>query len=556
MILALHRLRRDEEGQTLVLAAVFGLILALCVLGTVNVGRAAYDKMQLQTAADGAAYSQAAVGARVMNFTAYTNRAMVVHYASIMALSAYQAYFHFLWAAAKPALQLAGLFPPLAGPMQAIIKFLGVLLNVVDGVVAVMTPLICAANLLLYGFQEGAWFSFAARLVNLPPEAHSGDLPGKQYKSLGGLWNGLLALGNTFSWAQVRGYALAGNPLQLMGQNTFDSFKIIYNAKDDNVQMARMHMVEVANSARQPWVAYGDKANSLSLLPGPRHWWLGASWVGLGAVARTELGSFDPKNGGFVGSILKGSGQVWSGNRLEIDAAKKLPWPCGFTEVKFSLFSLAMMDRFFPLPRPNDNGYALGYQPTSKGICGGILKGLLNLFFGGLLGTVGTAMQTSATATFKQMPGLFKQRLFWISPYVSFSPRANATPGPTPAGAPGNFNQPDFIVGMNKSATDYNSDLGASNVFGRKFQVKIGGGLNTGVTDFRMTNTATIPTLPSGITAFAAAQVYYHRPGDWKEMPNLFNPLWGARLMPVLESNVAAKIGLANNAIFKQFILH
>ena len=55
-----HQLRRSEEGQTLVLAAIFGLVLMLCVLGTVNLGRAVYDKVQLQAAADSAAYSEAA----------------------------------------------------------------------------------------------------------------------------------------------------------------------------------------------------------------------------------------------------------------------------------------------------------------------------------------------------------------------------------------------------------------------------------------------------------------------------------------------------------------
>ena len=85
MMAKIHQLRRSEEGQTLVLAAIFGLVLMLCVLSTVNLGRAVYQKVQLQTAADAAAYSQAAVEARVLNFTAYTNRAMVVHYASIMA---------------------------------------------------------------------------------------------------------------------------------------------------------------------------------------------------------------------------------------------------------------------------------------------------------------------------------------------------------------------------------------------------------------------------------------------------------------------------------------
>src|SRR5437773_6375988 len=99
-----HDLKKSEEGQTLVLAALFGLVLMLCVLGTVNLGRAVYDKVQLQAAADSAAYSEAAVEARVFNFTAYANRAMVVHYASIMAQTSYLTWLHFEWGVIRPIL--------------------------------------------------------------------------------------------------------------------------------------------------------------------------------------------------------------------------------------------------------------------------------------------------------------------------------------------------------------------------------------------------------------------------------------------------------------------
>src|SRR5881398_3792303 len=116
-----HELKKSEEGQTLVLAALFGLVLMLCVLGTVNLGRAVYDKVQLQAAADSAAYSQAAVEARVLNFTAYTNRAMVVHYASIMAASAYLTWIHFLWAGIHPLLE-ALLVVPVVGDIAAAIQ--------------------------------------------------------------------------------------------------------------------------------------------------------------------------------------------------------------------------------------------------------------------------------------------------------------------------------------------------------------------------------------------------------------------------------------------------
>jgi hypothetical protein len=36
-----------------------------------------------------------------------------------------------------------------------------------------------------------------------------------------------------------------------------------------------------------------------------------------------------------------------------------------------------------------------------------------------------------------------------------------------------------------------------------------------------------------GVNAIARALVYYHRPGNWKEHPNFFNPFWRAKLAPV-----------------------
>jgi hypothetical protein len=82
--------------------------------------------------------------------------------------------------------------------------------------------------------------------------------------------------------------------------------------------------------------------------------------------------------------------------------------------------------------------------------------------------------------------------------------------------------------------------------------------------DFSYTNKdwPRVPGLPSGLqilhkglNTLAAAQVYYHRPGEWREMPNFFNPLWGARLIPVVQSNVAATLRF-NNPLFTQYLMH
>ena len=149
------------------------------------------------------------------------------------------------------------------------------------------------------------------------------------------------------------------------------------------------------------------------------------------------------------------------------------------------------------------------------------------------------------------------QRPFWMSPYVYFAPQAKGKPSPGPAAALGNFAQPDVLVGLALEGTD--ADAGAPSR--RRFSWN-GRGAGTGALDFRTARDLALALpgglqpLHRGLNAFAAAQACYHRPGDWREMPNFFNPLWGARLMPVLESNAAAKIGLGAVPVLRQFLLH
>lgn len=42
-----------------------------------------------------------------------------------------------------------------------------------------------------------------------------------------------------------------------------------------------------------------------------------------------------------------------------------------------------------------------------------------------------------------------------------------------------------------------------------------------------------------GLHAMSRAQAYYHRPGNWHEQPNFFNPYWRPRLAAVLQGNYA-----------------
>ena len=152
-------------------------------------------------------------------------------------------------------------------------------------------------------------------------------------------------------------------------------------------------------------------------------------------------------------------------------------------------------------------------------------------------------------------------RALVMSPYVYFAAHAGVK-GHLGTGDLGNFAQPDVLVGLAKEGRDYNAEPGAAKYYGHRF-TWLGGGAGKGVTDFSYTNQDTPPlpgvglqVLHKGLNAFSAAQVYYHRPGDWREQPNFFNPLWGARLMPLSQSNVFQKLGFDKIPAMKQFLLH
>jgi hypothetical protein len=544
VILAMHRLKKTEEGQTLVLAAIFGVLLMMCVLGTVNLGRMVYDKVQLQSAADAAAYSQAAVEARVMNYTAYTNRAMVVHYASIMSATSYLSWVHFLWGGLRPLLNVLQDLPYVGPVFAAINDVMKVLVQVLDYAVAILAPALSSLNLMLYMVQEGAWSSVYAKLLLAPtsqPEAHGGDSPQHAYQPI---WPNLIPAMNAQVFSQTR-----GKPT--MSQNFAQSWKQMINSTDPDVQMARMHMVEIANSARQPWVAHGDGYPNASISPLARHWkWklsFGIGDLGIADVARTELGVFPP-GGGVLGTLTSTLPQIWSGQKL-VGFFDVSVLGVGFSKT-VDVVTFAAMDQAFTSVAPYRNAYFNVWNP------GGVWGKILSIIG---LKTVLSGLQQAANATLPSPD----TRFFFMSPYVSFAPRARSTPT-AGLGDLGNFAQPDVLVGLAKERADLNREAGSS-VFARRFTWNGGGAAGTGTVDFNYTgaDAPAIPGVPgglqlmhTGLNAFAAAQVYYHRPGEWREQPNLFNPLWGARLMPVAESNVYAKLGFANVPLLKQYMSH
>ncbi len=86
MISAFHRLRSDQDGQALALGAVLLLVLAVALLGFSKLAVQVHDRVALQDAADAAAYSLAVEEARAFNLYAYTNRAQIAQYVTVLQL--------------------------------------------------------------------------------------------------------------------------------------------------------------------------------------------------------------------------------------------------------------------------------------------------------------------------------------------------------------------------------------------------------------------------------------------------------------------------------------
>ncbi|QED27060.1 hypothetical protein FRD01_07355 [Microvenator marinus] len=69
----LHKFHEDRSGAVLLLSLAAILIIMMLSWVIIDAGKSARDKIELQAAADAAAFSQASVKSRIMNMVAYTN---------------------------------------------------------------------------------------------------------------------------------------------------------------------------------------------------------------------------------------------------------------------------------------------------------------------------------------------------------------------------------------------------------------------------------------------------------------------------------------------------
>ena len=537
MLRRLQELKKHEEGQALVLAAITMLILTLCVLATVNLSYAATQKIRLQNAADSAAYSTAAYQARALNFMAFTNRTMVVQTASQMNMFAVLTYLAFC------AIVFNGLsYVPYIGFIfkfiATVVKFIVMALEIVIGL---LTPIIDGLNWGLGLTQAAVSTAIASQAVLGSTEVARRYNPAYQVNPIG---DTLLRLGAVKTWLDAVDTGIS---------------PVSFGAPDANEKLHRAFMTEITNSARHQWTAYGGKqCNFLSGLLIPRRCF--GRFFGIleiGKEARTEWGAFK-KQSGFWNSLFGITDQIYSVDQFRVEI--KI---FGFG-IKFTIGAWAAADR-----KLGGHEAPVDVDPICPG--GRIIKKICKR----LLKPITRPMAEAASVAVRDvgfMGGGGKHHLHvGQMPFAKYRPTGRFSSRLDPQRY---FNQPPTLVMitlpkaellrtgrpfMGKFGARIGTLTGSNSNLDDKFGAKVGAPPKRGwrsQVDFEAGNDRPLPFMQPGFTAMSAALAYYHRPGDWREPPNLFNPFWGAKLMPVPEFPTIASNPLLRTLFSQRLLVH
>jgi hypothetical protein len=97
------------------------------------------------------------------------------------------------------------------------------------------------------------------------------------------------------------------------------------------------------------------------------------------------------------------------------------------------------------------------------------------------------------------------------------------------------FNQPSTWVYLHKTAEQVRNAGNTDQGMGTNGPALV---TASGKVDFKFSPTTRglDANFTNGITAVARGQTYYHRPGNWSEQPNFFNPYWRPRLAAMFQA--------------------
>ncbi len=566
---------RDDKGQALALG-VFGLLfLAIGMYMVASFGRHVHQKVHVQTTADAMALSLAQLEAQSFNYIAFANRAQVAHYVTLMNLQAYVSYassleqFMLVWASVMQTVEnlaQACSFAPWVGPFcSAMADVAGALkqplfelykvLN--KGVIDSLDNFVGLAGPGLETLNKALWVSEMAMAYMVWFHLQSGGQ--EVFQSL--------TRENDRTWANtpvhlavnigagafnVRSYAKAFDPVSGFRVPLVpwpsSEMKLEPGRYDGpvetiprEVQRAQRIMTEVVNATRFDYALL-----KRSLIP--------RVLIGSGGELNTLQGVGDFLRSapilkdlvGRLGGESKLVGPMPAGRGTPIDAIFSATYGVG-TLSRGEV--MASTDEW--IWSKGSVWSKAGSQPSSKHCRAQTVESIPGLSLDMLRKAITGEDGFQWLEPSCKDHGQGDRNHVWsgISPYMLYQ-AGNDDKADNPGGA---FHQPSVFVWAHKNQ----AQAGLEHAISFRWKTN----KRSEVVDTRTGQRApqllnqllgNVVSLPdnelTGVHAFARAEPYYHRPGNWAEPPNLFNPFWRARLAPVIDSRE-----LAESEVFATF---
>ncbi len=550
----LRKMMSNEHGQAIILAALGLLVMTLGVLATINIGDAVYQKIKLQNMADSVAYSTSTLQARALNYISFVNRAQVFHYVSMMSFQTYLSFMMFLEAGMAvmseffhnlnvlcntckctkyicSAIPYIGqTLPPVLSQislaLQLVISAIGAIIDVFDAFIGgILIPALYYINWAMWASQIAMLEAVVAQvatsligleLINTIAKKYLKKDPGLDMDKTSYL---TLAL-NMFAWNNIFDPA-GGTPItpvpKLPGMKS----------SDPGVKRAQRLMAEIANATR-----YNEFLTSRTLsqkmkkiINNPF-----SGSIKIEKKGQTKMVTRSSTCAGNIHNCIRkndASGvYMHDGSQMAADDTLKLKYGNIFMRLilfvtRISRRAETKGDAVSVKAAPDGQGEHCRFDKWGKGRCVGIIIPCLCFKCRGFLCIKGMSSCCSGCnekkAHYKCAGDAHNHPWHGIAPYLKFKPN----PDPNK-----NFGQPSVYIWLNRSPKRLK----------KAFTMQIKYSDSTGSSSLDMTTGRqglANQNIFKGVNAISRAMVYYHRPGNWQEAPNFFNPFWRSRLAPI-----------------------
>jgi hypothetical protein len=572
----LRYLRRGSRGQAMVLGAVALLCLTLGVLATLNLGQAVHEKVKLQNTADAAAYSLATMEARTFNYIAFTNRVQITHYHTAMVVQSYLSYAGYSLAVFGTAADILRalykandnwcnimVYPPLRAVYCAAKAITGAFSTFIDRWLQVADMFYQIAHTLEGYFVEAmSLYNRDAmhRRIQLMKAAQLNVhlLTGMQefvkindnqlqWFDTSNMFNMLLnTVMNSFEYWSAYDKAAGMNPAAIgLLFAVSDLGKYHMKADDTAVKEAQGVMAEITNATRSHKDVYDRSGTAFATT--------GFSYVtgqkkGQTRLISKDTGSIDPKPeiAGIRGNKHYAD---CTGDRLASDDFVASGTAFGVGGLVFTAPYSVANKLGDGIRTDGDGGKHYKYK-VGTGYQG------LSTMYTILPPADGPKPTTTDIFETEERKHKYTGKPY-LAPYFAFKPYAGSDKNISgPDLKARDYNQPSTWMYLNKKPKDFQTESNQK-PWQQKFSitgptrgnfVRSGSaGDNNNLTfQAKGSNTVSLDTtiggerqafldFMQGLNVLSRGQVYYHRPDDWREQPNFFNPFWRARLAPIAQ---------------------